>query len=114
MSKIRELQDVMEMANLDKKTHKLNIDVKLNVLQPGKKLKHGPRVKVFRGSLKNKNKKEFVLSIEQYPKLLAGDIFVNRKEYQLIRDFVSDNYEALLQFWNDSDMSVGELEDLLK
>jgi hypothetical protein len=51
-----------EMATLGPKDHKLGIDIKLHILQPGQhKLSHGPRVKCF----KSGSDKDFSISLNE-------------------------------------------------
>lgn len=115
--KIREIKeslddfDILEMANIGPKIHKLNVDVKMHLLQPGdRKIPHPPRVKVFK---ENPNV-SFSLSIEKKPKIVKGSpAFLNSKQFKEISDFVSRNSRQLLIFWNDSNMSVDELADIL-
>lgn len=100
---------ILEMANFGPKDHKLGIDIKFHCLQPGnKKLKHGPRLKVFRGN------QEFVLTIENEPKIIGDSNWLNKKELEKTIKFVSLNKDAFLKFWNDSSMVASELTSMFK
>lgn len=61
-----------------------------------KNANHGPRIKVY-----NLNKsKDFSVTIEDEPKLIAGKCFVSSREFAKIIEFIKLNKENLLKYWN--------------
>ena len=71
-----------------------------------KNANHGPRIKVY--SL-NKSK-DFSVTIEDEPRIVAGKSFVTSKEFDKIVDFIKLNKENLLKYWNYG-LSTKELAD---
>ena len=61
-----------------------------------KNVNHGPRIKVY-----NLNKsKDFSVTIEDNPRIVAGKSFVSGKEFERIVEFIKINKENLLKYWN--------------
>ena len=61
-----------------------------------KNVNHGPRIKVY-----NLNKsKDFSVTIEDNPRVVAGKCFVSGKEFERIVEFIKINKENLLKYWN--------------
>lgn len=57
---------------------------------------HGPRIKVYESNPPSKN---FSVSIEDEPKVVAGDCFVNNKELKRIFEFIKINKINLIKYW---------------
>lgn len=111
-----ELKDhIVEMANIDSRTHGFGVDVKLHLMQPGNSLRHGPRVKVFKKTLQDSfsiilSKKESEIILDpntDYKPLL------NKTQYLQVLDGVKRHRIAFLKFWNTPTMTVDELKDLM-
>ncbi len=59
MKKFKEY--LFEMSTIGPKTHEFGVDIKLNILQPGKyNLSHGPRVKCIKSNVES----NFLISLE--------------------------------------------------
>lgn len=104
------VEPIDEMANIGPKSHRFGVDVKLHLLQPGtRKLSHGPRVKVFRGT------DEFVITLNTDPDKMRiiGTSFLNSQETKRVFRNVVKFRSAFLQFWNDPKMDTDELHDLM-
>ncbi len=69
---------------------------------------HGPRIKVYEVS-KGPN---FSVSIEDDPKVVAGNVFCNNKELNKIFDFVKKYKNELIGYWN-STITEDELDNVL-
>lgn len=105
---------IFEMANIPSRVHKLKIDVKFNVLQPGNKvLNHDPRIKVFQKmdlyncyyiNLKGE------ITIDHIPK----KEFLSTKQLKKIIKHFEINQDAYLKLWHTTAMTVDEFEELLK
>ena len=104
---------ILEFANLGPNDHNFGVDVKLHIMQPDKKLKHGPRVKVYTGSWKSGP--NFTITASKNPKVI-GDYskVVSTKELQQLIKSVEKYREVIIKFWNDSDMSVEEFSTEVK
>lgn len=59
---------------------------------------HGPRIKVYESLPNGPN---FSVTIEDKPRVVAGDCFVNNKELKRIFEFIIINKENLLLYWNE-------------
>lgn len=84
---------VADMANLYEDATGINIIITATSKMP----RHKPRVKV------RKNLEEsFSLSIEDEPKLLAGNsAIVTQKVLNQVKEWVALNKDLLLEYWND-------------
>jgi len=104
---------ILEFANIDPEDHKFGVDVKLHLMQPeNKKLKHGPRIKVFKQSW-NKGP-NFTITINNTPKVIGewSDV-VTKKELDILLKAVERHKKSLIAFWNDSSMTTRELTNRL-
>jgi hypothetical protein len=103
---------IFEMANLPSRVHGLAIDVKFNLLQPGRRSgKHAERVKVFRGD------NEFTVDLREDPNQIKkrhGDIFLSKKEYEQVLGCIRKYRIAFLIFWYSPKMDLDELEALMR
>ena len=66
---------------------------------------HGPRIKVY----ETPGGKNFSVTIETNPRVIAGDCFVNGKELKRIFAFVIKHRINLIGYWN-SELSTAEME----
>lgn len=110
---LNEESHIYEMANIDPRTHKFGIDVKIHILQPGKrKLSHGPRLKIFK-----KKNQSFIITL---PKDIVnidiqGDTsFLKQKEVNSLVQIAKHYKEAFVAFWCNDDMSSDELMDYIE
>jgi len=114
MKSFNELIDteiILEFANISPKDHKFGVDVKLHLMQPGKKLQHGPRMKIYRKGIQG----DFSISINDNPKVIGNwNNFVSKRELNLLITNVKFYKESLLKFWNDSRMDTNELINLMR
>jgi len=103
---------ILEFSNIGPKTHKFGVDVKLHLMQPDNKdkLKHGPRVKIF----KTKPGFDFTITLEKVPRVI-GDWkkLVSEKEKNILMQKIEHYREAFLKFWNDPGMTSDEFKDLM-
>jgi len=110
IDRIVDANDVYSMANVPQKIYQLPLaqDVKFNILQPSdKKLSHGPRLKVFRGSpVSGPN---FSISLTKTPKVVAGESFLSTSELRMVLKHVEKYYAAYLKLWHDDGMDIYEL-----
>lgn len=61
-----------------------------------KNASHGPRIKVY-----DTNKiKNFSVTIEDSPKVISGNCFVDTKELKNIFKFIIKNKDLLIRYWN--------------
>lgn len=102
---------LLEMANVPNRVHEFGVDVKLNLLQPGKRIhKHAERVKVFRGD------QEFVVDLRENPneiKVRTGEIFLNKTDLKKVLDGIKRYRVPFFIFWYSPKMDLDELKDLM-
>lgn len=113
--KIVEVSQVYEMATLGPKDHKLGINVKINILQPGPNVRpggHGPRLKIFTTDYNTNFEITFSESPEETGNII-GDYkkIVNTKVLNQLIQVAHKYRRAFLKFWNDPGMSPSELRD---
>jgi len=93
---------LFEMANItSKKTGIERVVIWASQAQDGAK-RHGPRVKVsssYTSSVKPDD--FFVLTIQEQPRVVAGECSLSNDDLQDVKDWVSVNRDALLEYWND-------------
>mgnify|MGYP000941614113 CR=1 FL=1 len=112
---LRGYKAIYEMANIPERVHRLGMDIKLNVAQPGdKRFSHEARVKVFRKDIKESF--EIAIGKNSSTTKLIGDfnILLNRKQYNRIIEFVRKYRMPLLNLWNHQEMDVDEFEAQMK
>lgn len=66
---------------------------------------HGPRIKVY----ETPGGKNFSVTVEDQPKVVAGKSFVNSKEFKEICKFIIKHKDDLIGYWN-SELSTEEME----
>lgn len=116
-SVLERIQDVeklvFEMANIPPSIHGLNINVKFNILQPtDKKLKHDPRVKIFKG----RNLYDcYYITLDDI-KLIHSPKkqFLNSKQLKIILNHIKTNKRVYLELWYEPGMDIIELKGMLK
>jgi len=102
---ILEEQLLFEMANIGKSKTGLDESIWISV----KNSSHGPRIKIYKNSQpKGEN---FSVTIEDEPKVI-GNIFVNAKELDKIKQFVILNKVNLIKYWN-FELTTDEVTDNL-
>ena len=73
---------------------------------------HGPRIKVYEGAAgKGKN---FSVSISDNPRIVAGKSFASDKELKQIFEFIIENLDNLLGYWNSELTSTEFAQNILK
>lgn len=101
-----------EMANVPSRVHRFGVDVKLNLLQPGKRVhQHAERVKVFRGD------QEFVVDLREEPAEIqhrSGEVFLSKSDFKKVIDGIKKYRIPFLIFWYSPKMDLDELEVLMK
>jgi hypothetical protein len=112
--KIEETRNLLllEMANVPSRIHGFGVDVKLNLLQPGKRIhQHAERVKVFRGD------NEFVVDLREDPHLIqyrSGTVFLSKTDFKKVIDGIKKYRIPFLIFWYSPKMDLDELEVLMR
>lgn len=107
---INEIECLIEMSNIGPRTHRFGVDIKLNILQPGdRKIQHGPRVKIFRGS----DEYYITLNKDKSKMKVGGNVFLNKKDANIVFKNVVKYRNDFLKFWNDKEMTSDELRDLM-
>lgn len=103
---------LVEMANVPKRVHGLDVDVKFNLLQPGKRFgQHAERVKVFCGT------QEFTVDLREDPEDIRhrhGEIFLSKKEFDDVVACIKKYRLAFIVFWYSPQMDLDELESLMR
>lgn len=96
-----------EMANLYFRTTGINTRIYISSKVP----QHKPRIKVYDYS----NSRSFSLSIEDYPKILAGDTsIVTSKILKQVIGWIKINKDLLLYYWEHPEMDTMELLEKIK
>ena len=73
---------------------------------------HGPRIKVYETAAgRGRN---FSVSISNNPKIVAGKSFASDKELRQIFDFIIENLDNLIRYWNSELSSTEFAENILK
>lgn len=112
---VAEYAAIYEMANIPERVHRLGMDIKLNVAQPGdKRFSHEARVKVFRNDIKESFEIAFEKSSSRIRLIGDFNILVNRKQYNRLVEFVRKYRMPLLNLWNHQEMDVDEFEAQMK
>lgn len=102
-------QPIFEMANIIPSVHKLGIDIKFHVQQPGDKLPpHYVNTKVFRGDFKTTDKK-FTVSIPSLEITDGDDSWLSNKEKKIVREFIRLNKDNFMKLFSDQGLSPDEL-----
>ena len=73
---------------------------------------HGPRIKVYETAAGRG--RSFSVSISNNPKIVAGKSFASDKELRQIFDFIIENLENLIGYWNSELSSTEFAENILK
>jgi hypothetical protein len=109
---------IFEFANVPKRIHHLDVDVKLHIAQPGdKEYKHGPRVKVFRNDPDEPEAFVIQLSLEPEEIVLKKGNFsalMTRGQFKRALDFVKKYRVPLLNLWYKPGADILELQDEMK
>lgn len=105
--KLKDYQEIADMANLYERTTGINTRIYIS----SKEGKHGPRVKVY----STDRSKSFSLSIEDDPKVLAGDAsVVTNKMLKQAKQWVSLNKDVLVYYWSHPEMDILDLLNSIK
>ena len=70
-----------------------------------KRASHGPRIKVY----DTPGGKNFSVTIEDNPRVVAGKSFVNAREFKEICKFIIKHKDDLIGYWN-SELTTDEME----
>lgn len=96
-----------EMANLYFRTTGINTRIYISSKEP----QHRPRIKVYNSS----NSESFSLSIEDEPKILAGDSsIVSPKILKQVIEWIPLNKDLLLYYWEHPEMDTVELLERIR
>lgn len=106
---IEKLESIYEMANLSQKDHKLGIDLKIHIEQPGDKVpSHFARVKVFRGNY-DTTKDIFTVSLPDQA-VRGGNIkWLSSKEYKRVMSFIENNTDNFIAMFKDVGLAISDL-----
>lgn len=103
---------LFEMANVPGRVHRFGVDVKLNLLQPGRKMyQHAEQVKVFRGD------QEFLVDLREDPNEIKhrdGKVFLSKQDFDKVIDGIKKYRIPFLIFWYSPKMDIDELEELMR
>jgi len=103
---------IFEMATIGPQAHKLGVNLKMHILQPGRKQPpHGPRVKFFTKGMETSG---FSISLNEDPqkiRLVAGDYmaFLTESQFNALLEKVRKYRIPFLNMWNDPEMTQDEL-----
>jgi len=109
LTKLQEDQ-LWEMANFRPKSTGLSVNIYISTGEvEGKKMKHGPRIKVSRTYSENFTPFDsFSITISSNPSI-EGDIGeIKQKDMKKIFSFIKQNKETLLAYW-DGDLDTADL-----
>jgi len=100
-------QMLMEMSNLRYKTTGLPVIIFVSSgYTEGKMLQHSPRIKVSKTYSEKMNPFDtFSVTISKNPEVI-GDHQIKSKDLNKIKEFVKENYDVLIEYWE------GEIETL--
>ena len=109
---LREDQNYLaEMATLGPKDHKLGIDIKIHIYQPGRaeRLSHGPRVKCFKPNTSSDF--SITLNVDPNKMYLVGsyDKILSTKDFNKLFGLIKKYRIPLLNMWWDAYMTSSEL-----
>lgn len=106
---IKASYSVFEMANLSNKDHKLNVDLKIHIDQPGDKLPpHYARVKVFRGDYKT-TQHFFVITLPDIKVIKGNTSWLSNKELKRTITFIDDNKNNFIEMFKDQGKAISDL-----
>lgn len=112
---IERLEQLGEMANIPPTIHRLPLQVKFNVLQPGdKELPHDARVKVF--PVGQTPSQGFSIRLSPDEKLIQvskGEPFLRGKDLNAVLDHLRRYRNAYIAMWHDSGMDQDGLRELM-
>jgi len=106
---------ILEFANVPKRIHHLEMDIKLQVSQPGdKEYQHSPRVKIFRH--RDDEPEAFVIRLSLEPgkiDIQEGTFsgLMNRGQFKQLLDFIKKYRVPLLNLWYRPGADILELRD---
>lgn len=111
-----------EMANLSKKD--TGIDYVIHIrsggdLGGGKKLNHGPSIKVSLSKSRFDSINNVSVSISKnpeiiYPKNKILKDFFSSQDSEKIKGFIKMNYDLLMNYWNDNGIVISYILDNIK
>ena len=106
-----ENEDILwEFANLYQKETNLPMIV---FVSPKGKAKHGPRIKVQTNhSHKSMQGKLVSITIEDSPKIIGKGL--SSKDFELVKKFIIDNKETLINYWNERIVTSEMIQKLKK
>ena len=109
-------QDILyEFANLDsRRTGIENIVIHCYSQGDGKKLQHGPRIKVSNIYGKFSKTDNFVIEIKT-GKVVEGEVKIKNKELQILRLWITMNKKELISYWEaEGEMTTDDFLDSIK
>lgn len=106
---------LFEMANVPKRIHRLPMDIKLQVAQPGdKEYRHAPRVKVFRHRDDEPEAFSIHLNLDATKIGIQEGIFsglISSGQFNQLIDFIKEYRVPLLNLWYRPGADIMELRD---
>lgn len=111
-----EYRELMNMMNVNAKTLGLDVDCSIRFMQPGKELKHGKRIYVFK-VIEKRIKHDFYISLSTDPSqigIIDGcQSFLTAEDTAKLIEFIIKYRSAFLKFYFDMYMDLDELLDLM-
>lgn len=104
----KEDRTIQEFANLGPSNHNFGVDVNIHFMQPDRNVTYEPRIKVYLDSwIKGPC---FTITLSNSPRVI-GDYrkTVTKTDLNKLVFSVKRCRKAILSFWNDPGMTVGEL-----
>lgn len=103
--------EIMEMARVQKSNSGIPVMIYVST-KDAVKSRHGPRIKVSNIGNTFSEHDNFAIDISKHPRIVAGNVGVKKEIVEDIFDWVSLNYEPLIEYWNneylnDSDFYAG-------
>jgi len=105
-----EPMNLWEMANLGTSTTGLD-GLIVWVSGGGEKLKHGPRIKVVRGT-KFKPELSSTIPLTGIPRII-GNADLSQEEFAKLISWIEKNRQTILKYWND-EIHTAEMVNMIK
>ena len=101
------------MSTIYKKRSKLPVNIWVDDIGNNQSIEHNiPKIKVQNNESDKVQDDTFVLSIEKNPKILAGECKLKSNQLKEIEKFIINNYDLLIQHWNQ-EIDTDDLKDII-